>query len=110
MKKYEALFILSNTITDDELESKIEQVKAEISKAGGSAVSATRMGRLSFARPLAKKTAGVYVQVVLQMDPANIPSLRERFRHNEDIIRMLIVAAKASAVPVSTGKDKEKGK
>ena len=111
MKKYEALFILSNNIADDELETKIEQIKAEIAKSGGSAISATRMGRMSFARPLAKKEAGVYVQVVLQIDPGKIPSLRDRYRHNEDIIRMLIVAAKSiAAAPVSTGKDKEKEK
>lgn len=95
MRKYEALFILSNTVSDEEMETKIEQINSEIVKLGGTVQAATRMGRIPFARPIAKKEIGVYIQIVFLMEPAKISSLHERYRHNEDLIRLQIVAAKA---------------
>lgn len=102
MRKYETLFILSSTISDEELETKIEQISSEITKLGGTVQAATRMGRMAFARPLAKKEAGIYVQIVFLMEPAKIAALHERYRHNEDLIRLQIVAAKSPVTePVS---------
>lgn len=95
MKKYEALFILSNTISDEQLETKIEQIRSEVVKCGGTVQAATRMGRITFARPLAKKEAGIYMQIVFLMEPSKINALHERYRHNEDLIRLQITAAKS---------------
>lgn len=108
MKKYEALFILSNTISDEQLEKKIDQISSEIVKLGGTVQAATRMGRLTFARPLAKKEAGIYVQIVFHIDPAKTNSLHEHYRHNEDVIRLQITAAKlptGEQTPAATKKD-----
>jgi ribosomal protein S6 len=97
LRKYEALFILSNTISDDQMESKIEQISSEITKQGGNVQAATRMGRITFARPLAKKDAGNYVQLVFMMEPDKVKLLHERYRHNEDLIRLQIMASKTPA-------------
>lgn len=97
MKKYEALFILANTISDEQLETKIEKLGSEIVKLGGTVRAATRMGRITFARPLAKKEAGIYIQIVFLMEPAKITALHERYRHNEDLIRVQIIAVKSPA-------------
>lgn len=107
MKKYEALFILVPAASDEEMEPKIEQIKSEIAKLGGNVQSATRMGRIQFARPLAKKEAGVYIQVVFLMNPAKVNSLHERFRHKEDLIRLQIVAAKSSSEAKSASTTKK---
>ena len=95
MRKYEALFILSNTVSDEQLETKIEQISSEIVKLGGNVQAATRMGRITFARPIAKKEVGIYVQLVFLMEPDKIKSLHERYRHNEDLIRLQIMTAKS---------------
>jgi ribosomal protein S6 len=97
LKKYEALFILANTIPDEQLEAKIEKIGSEIARLGGTVKATTRMGRIPFARPLAKKEAGIYVQIVLMMEPAKIKSLPEYYRHNEDVVRLQITTAKSSA-------------
>jgi len=97
LRKYEALFILSNTVSDEQLETKIEQISSEIVKLGGNVQAATRMGRITFARPIAKKEVGIYVQLVFLMEPDKIKSLHERYRHNEDLIRLQIIAAKSPA-------------
>lgn len=97
MKNYEALFILSNSISDEQLDGKIEQISSEIIKLGGNVQAATRMGRITFARPLAKKEAGIYVRILFLLEPAKVAALQERYRHNENLIRLQIVAAKAPA-------------
>jgi len=97
LRKYEALFILSNTVSDEQMETKIEQISSEISKLGGNVQAATRMGRITFARPMAKKEAGNYVQLVFMMEPDKIKPLHERYRHNEDVIRLQIMAVKSTA-------------
>lgn len=95
MRKYEALFILSNTVSDEQIEAKISQINAEIVKMGGNVQAATRMGRITFARPIAKKETGVYVQIVFMMEPDKIKAMHERYRHDEDVIRLQIVAGKS---------------
>ena len=109
MKKYEVLFILSNTISDEQMETKIEQIRSEITKLGGTVQATTRMGRINFARPIAKKEAGLYVQTVFLMEPAKIAALHERYRHNEDLIRMQITSARlpvGEQIPAAAKKDK----
>ena len=110
MKKYEALMILSNTLSNDQLEANIGQVTAEIGKLGGTVKGATRMGRITFARPLGKREAGIYVQVVFFMEPDKVRALHERFRHKEDLIRLQIVAAKTVAEPAAAAADAKKDK
>ena len=95
MRKYKALFILSNTVSDEQLETKIEQISSEIVKLAGNVQATTRMGRITFARPIAKKEVGIYVQLVFLMEPDKIKPLHERYRHNEDLIRLQIMAAKS---------------
>lgn len=97
MKKYEALFVFSNAMSDEQLEAKIEKAGSEIAKQGGTVQAATRMGRITFARPLAKKEAGLYVQMVFLMEPSAINALHERYRHDEDLLRLQIVVAKPPA-------------
>jgi ribosomal protein S6 len=97
-------------IADTEIESKIEQLKSEIAKAGGSVQSATRLGRISFARPLDKKDAGIYIQVVFMMDAAKINSVHERFRHKEEIMRLQIVSVDTSPDKTAPSTRKEKTK
>jgi ribosomal protein S6 len=110
LKKYEALFILSNSISDDQLDGKIEQISSEIVKLGGAVQAATRMGRITFARPLANKEAGIYVQILFMSDPAKIAALHERYRHNEDLIRIQVTVAKSAAAGATPAAVKKENK
>ena len=110
MKKYEALFILTNTISDEQLDAKIEQIGSEIVKLGGTVQAATRMGRITFSRPLAKKDAGIYIQILFFLEPAKVAALHERYRHNEDLIRLQIVAAKTAPAGTPPAANKKENK
>ena len=93
MKKYEGLIILSQPVDDQTLEDKLDKIRAEITKQGGTVEHTTRMGRQTFARRLKKKDAGFYVLITFTLDPAKIAPLRERYKLNEDVFRVQITIA-----------------
>ncbi len=96
MNKYEAIIILSHTLDDDAVEARLETIREETTRHGGAVDSFTRMGRRSFARPMAKKEAGIYVLASLTLKPDSIKPLIERltrFQQNDSILRMQITHA-----------------
>lgn len=103
MKKYEGLFIFHQPGDDQALEEKVEKARAEIVKQGGTVEATTRMGRLSFARPLRKREFGVYVLIAFTLEPDKLIALQERYRLNEEILRVqIVVAPKAVKAPAKT--------
>lgn len=112
MKPYEALFILTETVRDENVEEFASKARAEIERQGGVIEQTIPMGRRPFSIPLHKREGGVYLRIDFQMDPAKIAPMQTRFRLNENIFRMQLVnveqdrknatkaAAAAAAVPV----------
>jgi ribosomal protein S6 len=90
LKKYEALLIFEQQMEDAVLEEKIDKVKNEITRLDGKVESATRVGRIAFARRLKKKDAGTYAVVVFAIEPLKIGSLTEKLHLNEDLFRFQI--------------------
>ena len=98
MKKYEGMFIF-HPVADDQLEEKINKAGAEITRLGGKVGAVTRVGRSSFARPMHKKDAGIYVLVAFEADPLQVDALRKRYRMNEDLIRVQVFQAVERRAP-----------
>ncbi len=111
MKPYEALFILAETVRDENVEEFAAKARAEIERLGGVIEQTLPLGRRPFAVPLHKREGGVYLRIDFQMDPAKFPALQPRFRLNENIFRMQFVgvakerrlAATASAKAKAAG-------
>lgn len=101
MKKYEGMFIFPPVGDDQQLEEKVEKARVEITKAGGTIESTTRMGRIAFAREMKKKESGVYVLVTFNLDRTKVAALRERLKRLDDIVRVQITLA-GKPVPVVT--------
>ena len=105
MKPYEALFILAETVRDENVEEFASKARAEIERLGGVIEQSVQMGRRPFALPLHKREGGVYLRIDFKTDPAKIAPLQARFKLNEHIFRMQLVnveqerkhAAKAAA-------------
>jgi ribosomal protein S6 len=100
VKKYEGMFIF-HPMADDQLEEKINKASEEITKVGGTVGGITRMGRSSFARPMHKKDAGIYVLMAFELDPLQVDSLRKRYRLHEDLIRVQVFLASERRAPQS---------
>jgi len=96
LRTYEGVFIFQQTADDQDLEGKLEKVRSEITKAGGTVVDTSRMGRNTLERPIKKKESGFIVVITFTMDPANISALNERYKLKEDILRAQIMLAKKS--------------
>jgi len=115
LKKYEGLIILTQPVDEQTLEDKLDKIRAEVTKHGGTVEHTTRMGRQTFARRMHKKDSGFYVLLTFTLDPSKIAPLRERYKLNEDVFRVQFTLAPPPAregakeaagkpVPAETGK------
>jgi small subunit ribosomal protein S6 len=93
LKKYQGVFILFPPADEAALEAKLETIRGEITKQGGTVSASTRMGRNAFARPLRKKDSGFYVLISFTIEPSRVATLRNRLKLNEDVLRVEIVLA-----------------
>jgi len=88
---YRAMFILSTSLKDEDLKAAMDRVRQEIAGFGGETGAVKVMGKRTFARPMKKRDAGVYVLLWFRLDPANVSALRGRFKLNEDIFRSQVL-------------------
>ena len=111
MKPYEALFILAETVRDENVEAFAEKIRAEIERGGGVIEQTFPLGRRAFAAALKKREGGFYLRVDFQVAPDKLAAIQSRFKMNEDIFRMQIVgvgkerirAARAAAAASKAG-------
>jgi len=101
LRKYQAMIILFPPADEAALEAKLETIRADIIKLGGTVDAMTRMGRNTFARPLRKKDSGFYVLLTFSLKPPQLTLLREGLKLNGDILRAQIFLAVARAQEVS---------
>lgn len=90
MNTYEGLFIFADTMKDEELAEALERVTAEIGRQGGSVLGTKKLGRRSFARPMKKRDAGIYLRMVFSLAPNKVTPLQARFKLSEDVFRVQI--------------------
>ena len=94
MKRYEGLFILNTAAKDEGVKDIIDKISAEITSAGGKVETVQKMDKKNFMRVANKKhTAGFYVNVIFESNPAAIAPLRNRFALNEEVFRVLVNVA-----------------
>ena len=73
MKKYDALYIFVGIV-------------------GGNVLEKVSLGRRSFSRPMGKRDSGVYVKVRMELDPAKVDELVNRYHLVEEVFRVQILA------------------
>ncbi len=96
MKRYEGLFILDTAGKEEGIKDVIDKISAEITAAGGKVETVQKMDKKSFARVADKKyTAGFYVNVIFESQPAVVDALKHKFTMNTDVFRVLFTSAPA---------------
>lgn len=94
MKKYEGLFILNLAGKEDGLKEAVDRVAAEIIGLGGKVETIQKMDKKPFARVADKRhTGGHYVNVVFSAQPSVVAALNAKFRHSDEVFRILISEA-----------------
>ena len=96
MKRYEGLFILETAAKEEGIKDAIDKIYAEITTLGGKVETVQKMDKKSFSRVADKKhSAGFYVNIIFQGQPALIDQLKHRFGMNEEVFRVLFTNAPA---------------
>jgi ribosomal protein S6 len=90
---YEGLFIFPETLDEEGLDQAIAEVKVELEKLGGSIESSTRIGKKTFARPLKKQKAGIYVVLMFKIEGTKLDALKARLKLATNVFRHQFVAA-----------------
>jgi ribosomal protein S6 len=96
VKRYEGLFILNTAAKEEGIKDVIDKISAEITSAGGKVENVQKMDKKSFTRVADKRhTAGFYVNVIFEADPASLAPLRTRLNSSDDIFRVVFTNAPA---------------
>ena len=96
MKRYEGLFILDTAAKEETIKDVIDKISAEITGLGGKVETVQKMDKRNFSRVANKKhSAGYYVNVIFESQPAVLEQLKHRFAMNGEVFRVLFTNASA---------------
>jgi ribosomal protein S6 len=65
---------------------------AEVTRVGGNVLATDSLGKRAFARPMKKRENGVYVKVRIELDPAKVEELVNRYHLVEEVFRVQFLA------------------
>ncbi len=91
--RYELLYIIPASLTDEEVGGVETKVSGLISKVGASVESTKRLGKFRLTYPIKKQRHGHYVLVMLLAEPAMVAKLDEQLRLQTDVLRHLVLRA-----------------
>ena len=102
MKRYEGLFILETAGKEEGIKDTIDKISSEITTLGGKIETVQKMDKKSFSRVANKKhSAGFYVNIIFESQPAILDQLKHRFAMNGEVFRVIFTNAPAPK-PVTT--------
>ncbi len=91
MNHYETLFVVKPTLTEEEIKSQIEKVKAILEKEGAELVATDDMGMRKLAYPVQKNSRGYYTVLLFNAKGDTIAELERNLRISEEVIKFLTV-------------------
>lgn len=92
-RRYELLYIIPTTFTDEEAGEIETRVSGFVAKVGATVESTTRLGKLRFAYPIKAQRHGYYVMTMLAAEPSAVAKLDMQLRITPEILRHLLVSA-----------------
>lgn len=92
MNKYELMYILVNSASDEEKEAMIEKINALITKNGGVVESVDKIGSKKLAYEIDKKHDGYYVLVNFTAESSVPATVTNTLRITEGVLRYIVVA------------------
>ena len=96
MKRYEGLFILETSGKEEGIKDTIDMLSAEITSLGGKVETVQKMEKRNFSRVANKKhSAGFYVNIIFEGQPAILDQLKRRFAMNTEVFRVLFTNSPA---------------
>lgn len=93
MASYELVYIISPTVTDEELPNVLGKINELITKIGGSVSEVTQWGRKRLAYPIKKFGEGNYVLTRMELKPATAKELEATLKSSSEVLRYLLIKA-----------------
>lgn len=91
MNEYESLIILNANSHEKSEEEMLAVVKSEFEGLGAEITDIEKMGKKGFSRIAKKKNAaGIYINLRFKAATPAVESLKSKFIHNKDVLRILI--------------------
>jgi small subunit ribosomal protein S6 len=91
MRTYEALFIVTPDVTQEDAVSTFEKFKTIVTENGGEIINDEAWGKLKLAYEIEHKNEGYYFLIQFNSD-VNVPAeLERRFKYDESVIRFIVI-------------------
>lgn len=91
--RYELLYIVPTSFTDEEAGTIESKISALITKYGATVQTTTRLGKLRMAYPINDQRHGHYIMTMFTAEGAALATIEDNLRINNDILRHLILRA-----------------
>lgn len=91
MRNYETMFIIKPTLTPEEIQVQVENVKNILTKNGSEIVYVDEWGTRNLAYAIQKHKRGFYCIIYFKADPSAIPEIERLYNINENILRFIFV-------------------
>ena len=92
MKKYEILYIVDASISDEEKENVVKAVTSVVESAGGVAQEPDRWGVRKYTYAINYKTEGYYVLMNFAAEDTAPAAISAKLNINKNVVRHMIVA------------------
>ena len=92
MNKYELLYIVDASLSDEEKEKVVLSVKALVENNGGVAEEPDRWGVRKYAYPINYKSEGYYCLMNFEADDKAPAAIASKLNINKNVVRHMIVA------------------
>ena len=95
---YEAAFILTPVLSDDQMKETVEKFKGILTSEGAEIINEENWGLKKLAYPIENKTTGFYQLIEFQAKPETIAKLEVNYRRDERVIRYLTIRMEKYAI------------
>ena len=91
MPRYELMYIVASSVSDDQIPTVTDGVLKMIDSLGGKVIKEEQMGKKKLAYPVKKTRNGFYSCVNFDLDSLKVNELDAKIRASDGIIRHLVV-------------------
>lgn len=91
MRRYEQVFILRPSLSEDEITKVIETGAQLIEQDGGSIIFLNKWGMRKLAYPIKKEVQGYYVLCDFAASPGVVSEIERRFRIDDSVLKYLSI-------------------
>ncbi len=91
MRRYETIYILRPTLSEDEINAVIDNTNSIINNGEGQTISLDKWGIRPLAYLIRKETQGYYVFCDYATEPNNVEEMERKFRIDESVMKYMTI-------------------